>query len=105
MRSVDTGIRVQANAGIGSRCIVANPDLPATPKKAGGFRVDNTNLTAEMRSYFIAPARAAGFRVLGYYLRCDVSVALSRNSKREELWRVPDKGLLGSYKQLQLPSH
>jgi len=60
--------------------------------------------TAEMRSDFIGAARAAGFRVVGYYLRSDVSGGLSRNSKREERARVPDKGLLGTYKQLQLPS-
>jgi len=68
------------------------------------FVVDNTNVTAEMRSYFIGAARTAGFRVVGYYLRSDVSGGLDRNSKREERARVPDKGLLGTYKQLQLPS-
>jgi len=68
------------------------------------FVVDNTNVTAEMRSHFISVARAAGFRVVGYYFRSDVSSGLSRNSKREERVRVPDKGLLGTYKQLQLPS-
>lgn len=68
------------------------------------FVVDNTNVTAEMRSYFIGAARTAGFRVVGYYLRSDVSGGLARNSRREELARVPDKGLLGTYKQLQLPS-
>lgn len=77
--------------------------LNACLKGKQPFVVDNTNVTAEMRSYFIAPARAAGFRVLGYYLRTDVSVSLSRNSQREERWRVPDKGLLGTYQQLKLP--
>jgi predicted kinase len=68
------------------------------------FVVDNTNVTAEVRSYFIGPAKAAGFRVVGYYLRSDVRSGLSRNSQREERARVPDKGLLGTYKQLQIPS-
>jgi len=68
------------------------------------FVVDNTNVTSEIRSYFIGAAKAAGFRVIGYYLRSDVSGGLFRNSKREERARVPDKGLLGTYKQLQLPS-
>lgn len=68
------------------------------------FVVDNTNVTAEVRSYFIGKAKAAGFRVVGYYLRSDVGSGLSRNSLREERARVPDKGLLGTYKQLQLPT-
>lgn len=68
------------------------------------FVVDNTNITAEIRAYFIAAAKAAGFRVVGYHLRSDVSSGLSRNSKREGRARVPDKGLLGTYKQLQLPN-
>lgn len=35
------------------------------------FVIDNTNVTAEARSYFIAEAKAAGFRVVGYYFRAD----------------------------------
>ena len=67
------------------------------------FVVDNTNATEEKRSYFISAARAAGFRVVGYYLRSDLNSALSKNDNRGPLARVPDVGLLGTYKQLQLP--
>lgn len=65
--------------------------------------VDNTNVTAETRALFIAPARAAGFRVVGYYFRPDVAGALARNRRREGAARVPDKALLGTYKRLQAP--
>ena len=68
------------------------------------FVVDNTNVTAAARSYFIAPARAAGFRVVGYYFRADVKAALLRNSRREGTARVPDVALLGTYKRLQVPA-
>jgi predicted kinase len=67
------------------------------------FVVDNTNVTAEARASFIAPAKAAGFRVAGYYFRSDVKAALLRNSQRVGAARVPDKALLGTYKRLQLP--
>ena len=67
------------------------------------FVVDNTNVTAAARSYFIAPARAAGFRVTGYYFRSDVRAALARNSRRAGAACVPDKALLGTYKRLELP--
>lgn len=68
------------------------------------FVVDNTNVTAEKRALFIAPAKAAGFRVAGYYFRSYVKAALLRNSRREGAARVPDKALLGTYKRLEVPS-
>lgn len=68
------------------------------------FVVDNTNVTTLARSYFIERARAAGFRVTGYYFRADVKAALLRNSQRAGTARVPDKAVLGTYKQLQVPS-
>jgi len=67
------------------------------------FVVDNTNATVAKRSYFISAARAAGFRVVGYYLRSDLDSALSRNDERGPLSRIPKIGLLGTYKQMQLP--
>jgi predicted kinase len=68
------------------------------------FVADNTNVTAEKRASFIAPARATGFRVVGYYFRSDVKAALLRNGLREGAARVPDKAVLGTYKQLKVPS-
>lgn len=68
------------------------------------FVVDNTNVTAEARALFIAPARAAGFRVEGYYFIPDVRGALLRNSRRQGAARVPEKGLLGTYKRLREPA-
>lgn len=68
------------------------------------FVVDNTNAKVESRSHFIAQAKAAGFRVVGYYFRSNVKAALLRNSQREGIARVPDRALLGTYKQLQVPS-
>src|SRR3982750_2370373 len=57
------------------------------------FVVDNTNATIEARASFIAPAKAAGFSVVGYYFRSDVKAALLRNSQRAGVARVPDKAL------------
>lgn len=67
------------------------------------FVVDNTNVTAQGRAKFIAPAKAAGLRVVGYYFRSDVKAALVRNSLRDGIARVPVKAILGTYKRLQLP--
>ena len=67
------------------------------------FVVDNTNTTAAERARYIAPARAARFQVVGYYFRSSLPDALRRNSLRPENERVPEKGIIGTYKRLQLP--
>lgn len=67
------------------------------------FVVDNTNVTAQTRASFIAPAKAAGFRVVGYYFRSDLKAALLRNSQRAGVARVPDQALFGTYERLQVP--
>lgn len=67
------------------------------------FVLDNTNVTREVRAQFIAQAKAAGFRVVGYYFRSDIASALARNSERANAARIPDRGVLGTYKKLEIP--
>ncbi len=68
------------------------------------FVVDNTNLTRQQRARYVAPAKSAGFTVVGYFFQSRVADALRRNSERGENERVPDKGVLGASGQLELPS-
>ena len=44
------------------------------------------------------------FLITGYYFESKVSDSLVRNSKREGKMQIPDKGILGTYNKLQLPS-
>jgi predicted kinase len=67
------------------------------------FVLDNTNVTREVRAEFIAQAKAVGFRVVGYYFRSDIGSALARNSERVDAARIPDRGVLGTYKRLEIP--
>ena len=67
------------------------------------FVLDNTNVTKKVRAEFIAGSNAAGFRVVGYYFRSDIASALARNSGRIGLARIPDRGVLGTYKNLEIP--
>lgn len=77
--------------------------LAACLKARQRFVVDNTNVRQEERARYIAAARAAGFRVVSYYFRTDVRAALARNSTRTGSQLVPVKGVLGTYRRLQVP--
>jgi predicted kinase len=68
------------------------------------FVVDNTNVKREERAKYIEAARAAGFRVVGYYFPSGVRDALRRNNLRTGARHIPIKGVLGTYKRLQEPS-
>jgi predicted kinase len=65
--------------------------------------VDNTNVRAMERALYLADARAAGFKVIGYYFRSAPGEALKRNEQRSGKDRIPARGVLGTFKQLELP--
>lgn len=67
------------------------------------FVVDNTNPSPEERARYIRVARSNGFSVIGYYFRSQVKETLARNSQRTGKARIPKKGILGTYKRLQVP--
>src|SRR5437899_81752 len=48
------------------------------------FVVDNTNIGRLDRASYIERAKAAGFRVAGYYFRTEVRAAIARNKKRTD---------------------
>lgn len=68
------------------------------------FVIDNTNLTREARAGYISQAKAAGFSVAGCYFKADIQAALERNRRRSGKALIPEKGILGAYRKLELPS-
>jgi predicted kinase len=68
------------------------------------FVVDNTNPTVENRERYIIPAKANGFRVVGYYFQSPLEDCKQRNNQRPPKQIVPLVGLLATYKNLVLPS-
>lgn len=68
------------------------------------FVIDNTNATTEERARYITAARAAGFRVTGYYFESKVQDALVRNELRGPGHRVPERGVRGTFARLQPPA-
>ncbi len=73
---------------------------------AGGtpFVVDNTNATITARARYLMLARAAGFRLVGYYFDVPIALCLARNAARPTGERVPPVGIYGTRKRLQPPT-
>lgn len=65
--------------------------------------IDNTNVRRRERARYIAPARAAGVRVVGYFFVPEVRASIARNNLREGKARIPARGVVGTYKRLQRP--
>ena len=66
------------------------------------FVVDNTNPTVADRRRYLGPARAAGFRVVGYVVEVDAAIAHGRNQARERT--VPASGLRNVARRLIRPT-
>jgi len=66
--------------------------------------VDNTNPTPADRRRYVEPARAAGFRVIGYLVEVDAAEALARNAERAGRERVPASGLASTARRLVRPA-
>lgn len=67
------------------------------------FVVDNTNVTAAGRAAYITPARAAGFRVIGYVFESNVPASITRNAGRPQAEQVPAQAIGGTKKRLEWP--
>jgi predicted kinase len=68
------------------------------------FVLDNTNPTVAERQVYIQAAKAAGFRVIGYYFQSRIEDCRRRNEQRDGDQRVPLKGLLGTACRMELPA-
>ena len=68
------------------------------------FVVDNTNPSRAEREFYVRTAKAAGFRVVGYYFRSRVEDCQRRNDQRPPSQQVPLKGILGTAGRMELPS-
>ncbi len=77
--------------------------LEACIKAKQPFVVDNTNPTQEDRKKYIDMAKAAKFKVVGYYFHSSVNEAILRNDKRIGKERVSLIGIRSTSAKLQIP--
>ena len=68
------------------------------------FAVDNTNPTRADRQRYIPDARAAGYRVIGYFMDAKVEECAIRNAQREGKARVPDVAITSTARRMEIPT-
>lgn len=68
------------------------------------FVVDNTNPLPADRSRYIQPARAAGFRVVGYFFEVALREAMQRNNLRSGKQKVPEVAVAAAFKKIVAPA-
>lgn len=68
------------------------------------FVVDNTNPTQTDRLRYIERARAAGYRIVGYYFQSQLQGCIERNNLRSGKQKIPAKAIAATSNKLQLPS-
>ncbi len=78
--------------------------LKACLKGKQRFVIDKINLTRAERQRYISRAKAARFGVEGYFFDSEVADALRRNRNRVGKERIPDAGIFGARKRLEIPT-
>lgn len=73
-------------------------------KTQQSFVVDNTNPTKLERQKYIESAKKHKFNITGYYFKSNLEDALSRNSFRKGKEKIPEIGVRGTFKKLEIPS-
>lgn len=79
--------------------------LKACVEGRQAFVVDNTNPSRLEREPYIRAAKENGFSVVGYYFQSKASECLQRNAARTDKESIPEKGVLGTAKRLELPRY
>ena len=69
------------------------------------FAVDNTNPTKEDRQRYIVPAKASGYRVIGYFMESKLQACIERNNLREGKEKLPAQAIAATSNKLQMPSY
>ena len=65
------------------------------------FVVDNTNTKAADRARYIGAARAAGYRVVGYFLDANLKDAIRRNGQRSGKAKAPVPAIAAALRRLE----
>lgn len=68
------------------------------------FAIDNTNPTKEDRQRYIPTAKAAGYRIVCYFMESKLQACIERNNRRTGAEKLPAAAIAATSNKLQMPS-
>jgi predicted kinase len=68
------------------------------------FVIDNTNVTRAIRSQYMNILKEMNYKIIGYYFKTNLTRSLEWNKKRLGKELIPEVGILGMHKKLEIPS-
>ncbi len=80
-----------------------NKFLEACFSTQSSFVVDNTNPTTDERKKYIELAKKHKYEVIGYYFSSSIAEAIKRNNLRSGKEKIPEIGIKGCHKKLEIP--
>jgi predicted kinase len=100
---------------LAQECVRVDADTPKTRhgeqllledclRRRRSIAIDGTNPTCAHRARYITPAKAAGYRIVGYFMESTLKECLARNALREDRSRVPDVAVAATCGRLELPT-
>nr|WP_295618375.1 AAA family ATPase [Chamaesiphon sp. GL140_3_metabinner_50] len=69
------------------------------------FVIDNTNPNKADRQRYIELAKQHKFQIVGYYFESRIRDAIERDRLRPVTQQIPEKGIAGTAKRLELPNY
>lgn len=69
------------------------------------FAIDNTNPTKEDRQRYIPLAKAAGYKIIGYFMESKLKKCIERNDMRQGKEKIPTLAIVSTSNKLQMPSY
>ena len=67
--------------------------------------IDNTNPARNDRQKYIAPGRAAGYRIIGCFMQSQLQECIERNAGRTGKERIPEIAISCTADRLELPDY
>ena len=74
-------------------------------KQEKSFVIDNTNPTKADRQRYIPPAKAAGYKIIGYFMESKLKECMERNNLRHGKEKIPTIAIASTSNRLQMPSY
>ena len=73
-------------------------------KQRKNFAVDNTNPTKDDRQRYITLAKAAGYKIIGYFMESKLKECIERNNLRQGKEKIPTIAIASTSNKFQMPS-